>query len=209
MVTAILPSLTDETGPEAEHTHKPSSSSARPSVRLSVDSEVTTNSEATITPERFQSGTSYTPPDEDEPVRRPQDRGRPSALAGYVGLFTGCGALVALSLFLPLPAQFSHIEGVTLADAVKYSYYVVGVVSLLVGIFVFFGLRGLRGEEGKGFRMLLGLKGATPQGTGSSSSSPTPKHVSNPFPSPPSPTPQAAPPPYPVRNTSQPYSKPN
>jgi hypothetical protein len=182
MVTAILPSLTDETGPEAEHTHKPSSPSARPSIALSVDSEVT------ITPERFQSGASYISSDEDGPARRPQNTGKPSALAGYVGLFTGCGALVALSLFLPLPAQFSHIEGVTLADAVKYSYYVVGVVSFLVGIFVFFGLRGLRGEEGKGFRMLLGLKSPTPQaGTSTSSSSAAPRHVSNP--SPPLPTP--------------------
>ncbi|KAK8089985.1 hypothetical protein PG997_004946 [Apiospora hydei] len=77
---------------------------------------------------------------------------------GLVGLFTGCGALVSLILFLPLPAQFSKREGVTLADAVTYSFYVVAVVSFFVAIFVFIGLRGLKGEEGKGWRMLLGLR---------------------------------------------------
>ncbi|KAK4155181.1 hypothetical protein C8A00DRAFT_13778 [Chaetomidium leptoderma] len=174
MVTAILPSLTDETGPAAETMRRPSSPSERPSVTLSIDSEVT------ITPERFRDGSSYTPPHEDEPARSPAKKGNPSALAGYVGLFTGCGAVVALSLFLPLPARFSHIEGVTLADAVKYSFYVVGAVSLLVGIFVFFGLRGLRGEDGKGWRMLLGQKGTTPEGAGSASS-PAPKNKILPY----------------------------
>lgn len=169
MVTAILPSLTDETSPTAE-TRRSSSPSARPSVTLSVDSEVT------ITPERFRTDNSYTPPNGDEPAGSPGNTGKPSALAGYVGLFTGCGALVALSLFLPLPAQFSHIEGVSLAEAVEYSFYVVGVISFLVAVFVFFGLRGLRGEEGKGFRTLLGLKGTSPSGAGSASS-PVPKNV--------------------------------
>lgn len=167
MVTAILPSLTDETGPAAEITRR-SSQSGRPSVTLSVDSE------ATITPERFRN--TDCPLSEHGSVDRRQDTGKPSALAGYVGLFTGCGALVALSLFLPLPARFGHIEGVTLGDAVKYSFYVVGVVSFLVAIFVFFGLRDIRGEEGKGWRMLLGLRGSTPAGTGSDTS-PTPKNV--------------------------------
>jgi len=160
MVTAILPSLTDETGAAVETTHELPSPGGRPSVSLSVDSE------ATITPERFRSNTN-TPSNEDELAPESQNTGKPSALAGFVGLFTGCGALVALSLFLPLPARFSHLEGVTLADAVKYSFYVVGVVSFLVAVFVFFGLRGLKGEEAKGFRMLLGLKSSTSEPTGS------------------------------------------
>ena len=156
MVTAILPSLTDDTGPAAERTPKPASHRGRPSVTLSVDSE------ATITPEHFRNSSRALPPHEDEPVDISGNTGKPSALAGYVGLFTGCGALVALSLFLPLPARFSHIEGVTLAQAVQYSYYVVGAVSLAVAVFVFLGLRGLRGEEGKGWRMLLNLSHPTP-----------------------------------------------
>ncbi|KAK4240577.1 hypothetical protein C8A03DRAFT_13096 [Achaetomium macrosporum] len=174
MVTAILPSLTDETGPAAENMRKPSPPSGRPSVTLSVDSEVT------ITPERFRHETSYSPQLGGEPAAGSENKGKPSALAGYVGLFTGCGALVALVLFLPLPARFSTIEGLTLGDAVRYSFYVVGLVSFLVAIFVFFGLRGLRGEEGKGWRMLLGLRGSTPEGAGSESS-PTPRNKVLPY----------------------------
>jgi hypothetical protein len=135
----------------------------------------------TITPERFRNSAGYTPPIQDEPPRESDGKGKSSALAGYVGLFTGCGALVALSLFLPLPARFSRIDGITLADAVKYSYYVVGIVSFLVAIFVFFGLRGLRGEEGKGWRMLLGLKHSNPQAT--ASNSPKPVSIPRPLPS--------------------------
>ncbi|AEO69022.1 uncharacterized protein THITE_2052927 [Thermothielavioides terrestris NRRL 8126] len=168
MVTAILPSLTDETGPAAENGRKPPApSGGRQSVTLSVDSE------ATITPERFRSTTEgASSPVGDGPSRNPANNGKPSALAGYVGLFTGCGALVALALFLPLPARFGRIEGVTLGDAVKYSFYVVGSVSFLVAIFVFLGLRGLRGEEGKGWRMLLGLHSSTPSSGAASQPSP-------------------------------------
>lgn len=161
MVTAILPSLTDETGPTAEVTPDSSSAHGRPSIALSVDSE------STITPERFRTDSHNNV--SDAGVARPRcsdDTGKPSALAGYVGLFTGCGALVALALFLPLPARFGGIDGVTLADALKYSFYVVGTISFLVAVFVFVGLRGLRGEEGKGFRMLLGLKSSTAQSSG-------------------------------------------
>ncbi|KAK6601787.1 major facilitator superfamily transporter [Botrytis cinerea] len=67
-----------------------------------------------------------------------------------------CGALVALIAFLPLPAQFSRMKGVSQGQAVADSFYVVGVVSLMVSCFCFIGLRGLAGEEGKGWRLLLG-----------------------------------------------------
>ncbi|EQK98102.1 Major facilitator superfamily domain, general substrate transporter [Ophiocordyceps sinensis CO18] len=83
--------------------------------------------------------------------------GKPSALAGLVGTFTGCGALVALALFLPLPAKLGEKSGVTPGEAVSYSYYVVGAVSLVVALFVFVGLRDLHGEEGKGWRVLVGI----------------------------------------------------
>ncbi|KAH6636064.1 hypothetical protein F5144DRAFT_619517 [Chaetomium tenue] len=165
MVTAILPSLTDETGPAAEIPRGPVSPGGRPSVTLSVDSE------ATITPERFRGDNDQTSTNGEEPPMGSQGKGKSSALAGYVGLFTGCGALVALVLFLPLPARFSHVDGVTFADAIQDSFYIVGTISFLVAIFVFFGLRGLRGEEGKGFRMLFGSRASTSQGTGGSNSS--------------------------------------
>ncbi|KAI1777601.1 hypothetical protein F4818DRAFT_407218 [Hypoxylon cercidicola] len=132
----------------------------RDSVAMSLESDVT------ITPERFtRQLSSRGRRDSDNSGSDGSDAygsveggksGRPSALAGYVGLFTGCGALVALVLFLPLPAQFSKKEGVTPAKAITDSFYVVGSVASVVAVFVFFGLRGLKGEEGKGWRMLLG-----------------------------------------------------
>ncbi|KAJ1303650.1 hypothetical protein OPQ81_008078 [Rhizoctonia solani] len=63
--------------------------------------------------------------------------------------------LVSLIVFLPLPSQFSKIEGVEIGEAVQYAYYVVGAVAILVASFVYIGLRKLKGEEGKGFRTLF------------------------------------------------------
>lgn len=162
MVTAILPSLADETGPAAEAPRKRSPRASQ-GVSLSVDSEVT------ITPERFRDNSADASSDEDDTNVQGQEKkkAKPSALAGYVGLFTGCGALLALVLFLPLPARFGKIEGVTVGQAVQYSFYVVGAVSLVVAVFVSFGLRNIQGEDGKGWRMLLGKRGSTPQGAGS------------------------------------------
>ena len=159
MVTAILPVLTDDHATDAASSSAGAEGSgaagrlARPNPRDSV--AMSFESDATITPETFTRAAS----EDRASGSGEQGSGRkPSALAGLVGLFTGCGALVSLVFFLPLPAQFSKREGVTLADAVTYSFYVVATVSLLVAAFVFVGLRGLKGEEGKGWRMLLGLR---------------------------------------------------
>lgn len=153
MVTAILPSLTDENEDEPDENRARSKSprNARHSMAFSVESELT------ITPERYTRTLSNDnlPRARDEEVPPPS---KSSQLAGYVGLFTGAGALVALSLFLPLPARFSAISGVTQADAVSYSFYVVGSVAFIVALIVFFGLRGIKGEEGKGWRLLLGRR---------------------------------------------------
>ncbi|KAI1102961.1 hypothetical protein F4804DRAFT_342821 [Jackrogersella minutella] len=175
MVTAILPVLTDDDDGRDDDedevvgngdvsirsgsSSRKSGHNARDSVAMSLESD------ATITPERFtqrnrsDTGDSSYDSDSSDAYGSVEGNGRrPSALAGYVGLFTGCGALVALSLFLPLPAQFSKKDGVTPAEAIIDSFYVVGTVALVVAIFVFFGLRGLKGEKGKGWRMLLGLR---------------------------------------------------
>ncbi|KAL7626606.1 hypothetical protein AAE478_003378 [Parahypoxylon ruwenzoriense] len=150
-------------GNESGASSRKSGHNQRDSVAMSLESD------ATITPERFTRELSRSEGswagsddlDDSDAYGSVEDKSsRPSALAGYVGLFTGCGALVALTLFLPLPAQFSKKEGVTPARAITDSFYVVGAVALLVAIFVFFGLRGLKGEEGKGWRMLLGLRKA-------------------------------------------------
>ncbi|KAI6246460.1 hypothetical protein HI914_05374 [Erysiphe necator] len=79
----------------------------------------------------------------------------PSRLAGVVGLFTGCGALVALIIFLPLPAQFSSLNGMSQAHAIADSFYVVGSISFAVALACFLGLRNLVGEESKGLHLLF------------------------------------------------------
>ncbi|GAB0136792.1 hypothetical protein EsDP_00005083 [Epichloe bromicola] len=163
MVTAILPSLTDE-GDAFDGT---SPSRYKPSQRLSVAFSV--ESEVTITPERYYTRSLSNDSRGSQGQQGQQGQqdaasrlGKPSALAGLVGLFTGCGALVALALFLPLPAKFGELDGVTPGQAVSYSFYVVGGISLAVAVFVFIGLRNLHGEEGKGWKVLLG----TPEAEG-------------------------------------------
>ncbi|KAJ6782839.1 hypothetical protein PWT90_02838 [Aphanocladium album] len=152
MVTAILPSLTNDAGaakdnesPVPKLTRNP-----RHSAVFSVESEIT------ITPERYSRSLSRER--DGSAPEAPTEARKPSVLAGFVGLFTGCGALVALVLFLPLPVRFGGIDGVTPGQAVSYSFYVVSGVSLVVAVFVFIGLRNLKGEEGKGWRVLLGRK---------------------------------------------------
>jgi hypothetical protein len=160
MVTAILPSMTgddrNQPGRRRRSAREAVSPEFRNSMAPSLDSEV---SQLTITPERY----TQVQPD----IYEPQSSGdtgdtatkssaSPPRLAGLVGVFTGCGALVALAVFLPLPAQFSYRKGITQGQAVADSFYVVGSVAFLVALFCFFGLRGLAGEEHKGFRTLLG-----------------------------------------------------
>lgn len=155
MVTAILPSMTGN-GNEGIHGEEGvceepvSRDPMRHSISNSLDSEVT------ITPATFsgQRPTSGNTREERKSERKAGSS--PPRLAGLVGVFTGCGALVALAVFLPLPARFSHIDGVTQGQAVADSFYVVGSVALVVAVLCYFGLRGLQGEEGKGWRLLLG-----------------------------------------------------
>lgn len=169
MVTAILPSLTDDSTPSDENGNESRTPAANPA-RYSLAS---VESELTITPERFvrlQSNSSL----RGGNGAADKKAGKPNALAGYVGLFTGCGALVSLVFFLPLPAQFNKIEGVELGEAVMYAYYTVGSIAIVVAAFVYIGLRKLKGEDGKSLRGFLGLKkyetsgnGANEDGTGS------------------------------------------
>lgn len=115
-------------------------------------------SNAAVAPEIF--GQNRSQQRSDAHVNCPQNsnslnHSKPATMAGYVGLFTGCGALLALVLFLPLPAKFSNIDSITMAKAVEYSYDVVAAAAVLVAIFVSLGLRGLRGEKGKGWGNIL------------------------------------------------------
>lgn len=154
MVTAVLPSMTgwQQVGKKERRT-----AIVPQEFRNSIASSL--ESQATITPELFaQMQRSATPGARGQDLVRPQTSraSSPPRMAGLVGVFTGCGALVALTLFLPLPAQFSKVKGITQGEAVADSFYVVGTIALFVGLACFIGLRNLQGEEGKGWRMLLG-----------------------------------------------------
>lgn len=204
MVTAILPSLTDDSEPATDNGSTSNGASALHSAsaannrRNQRDSALSIESQLTITPERFAESllrSRVNSPDhtssssgragnrlsfenshrnstlstasaiggdgEDVVHNRNHNSDKPSKLAGFVGLFTGCGALVALTLFLPLPAEFGRKDGVTMAEAVADSFYVVAAVAVVVAGCVFVGLRNLRGEDGKGWRMLLGRPNPT------------------------------------------------
>lgn len=127
MVTAVLPTVTGK-------------ALRRQAYRASVSSELT------ITPDRAR--------------RQLASQGdcnsevSPSArLSGFVGLFAGCGALVSLGVFLPLPARFEKL-GLSPVEALQRSYYLVAVVAVIISLVSFIGLRDLPGEEEKGWSAL-------------------------------------------------------
>ncbi|KAF1365800.1 hypothetical protein EJ07DRAFT_93547 [Lizonia empirigonia] len=157
MVTAILPSMTvvKELKPDPRSpTPRRVANGSRHAVAASISSELT------ITPDRFRSSSEE--PNGDVPAKKNMGVST-SQLAGLVGMFTGCGALVALLVFLPLPTRFQQ-AGESPAAAVAAAFYVVGAVAVLVAIGCFFGLRQLPGEEEKGWRRLLGKD--EPKGAG-------------------------------------------
>ena len=98
-----------------------------------------------------------TPPceDDDQPeTQTPRPQHLPSRLAGIVGLFTGCGALLALGFFLRLP-ELVQRTGLGAPQALTASYYIVGALALVLALTCCIGLRHLNGEEGKGWRLLF------------------------------------------------------
>lgn len=142
MVTAILPSMVS---PRSENVKTPSKR-LHPNSRDTIPSPTmlddTCGSETANQQENSESLR-----DLDVPSGKPS----PNRLAGLVGLSTGCGALLALSLFLPLPTYFQR-KGFTPGLSLQYSFYVVGTVSLVVALFCLVGLRNLGGKGEKGFR---------------------------------------------------------
>lgn len=69
-------------------------------------------------------------------------------LAGFVGTFTGLGALIALTCFLPLPSLFQKHQS-TPANALKKTYYIVSIIAFLASLICFFGLRNLKDQQDK------------------------------------------------------------
>jgi len=114
----------------------------------SIDApSVSVSSELTITPALFQAHTAQAIQAEIEGSSPGLDPAASSSkIAGYVGMFAGCGALLALVLFLPLPARFQQ-QGYSPESALQYSFYIVAVVALFISMWCFIGLHGLREEH--------------------------------------------------------------
>ena len=150
MVTAILPTMTLSNPPADPRTPSRHPNNTFHTMTPSISSELT------ITPAIFMSRSPTTPPS------RNQNTGAStSQLAGLVGTFTGLGALLALGIFLPLPTHFQKI-GASPSTAIADSFYVVGAIAILVSFACLLGLRGLPGEEEKGFQHLLSTKSHKP-----------------------------------------------
>ena len=140
MVTAILPSMIL---PPDQKEGEPQPAITPPINGHGVSPSI--SSELTITPQRLQRHGSST-------NARPEES--PTRLAGIVGLFTGCGALIALAIFLRLPELIQR-TGTQPGQALADSYYIVGALSLALSIICLIGLRHLRGEDGKGWSALM------------------------------------------------------
>lgn len=160
MVTAVLPSLT-------EGSKQPEATNGRRRVRRHVPELLrhsitpSLDSQATITPENYSNHVAQQNEEDTYAVKNTSKHASPPRLAGVVGFATGCGALLALALFLPLPARFSSREGVTQGQAVADSFYVVGVIALIVSGCCYLGLRNLQGEQNKGWKTLLSLRNSS------------------------------------------------
>ena len=142
MVTAILPLMAR---PEQSQYLKVSDDNEQRPASASASSELT------VTPERLRGNGRVT---KGSPKWL---RGNISStrLAGFVGAFAGCGALVALGCFLPLPALFQK-QNISPGRALTYTYYLVGCIAILVAFSCFLGLHRLKGEEGKSWAAVFG-----------------------------------------------------
>lgn len=154
MVTAVLPTMSFVAR------DSPATDPARSSDSFEGNGNApppSISSELTITPARFRSQS-------EQPAATSRDasdshqllRSSSSQIAGFVGVFAGCGALLALLLFLPLPARFQE-SGSSPDRALQYSYYIVATVALIVATVCYAGLRNLKGESVKGWTSRHGV----------------------------------------------------
>ena len=163
MVTAILPAIAaggspmwssqkvedpqDAEGPSQHHGAR--NAPIERVVRNHADS---LSSDTTITPSRLQRQQNPSNAQSQSPSVPPKEKTEPSTsrVAGFVGLSTGAGALIALTVFLPLPARFQK-AGISPGQALQDSYYIVAAVALVLSLLSYCGLSGLAGEASKGF----------------------------------------------------------
>jgi MFS family permease len=168
MVTAILPAMVAQDSAQAASDGNTENASAGHSAmsrdvarihRNGSNGHATSpslNSELTITPNRYSSQRGRNSDQNEQPEDAERDTYETKSadtaqIAGIVGLFTGVGALLALAVFLPLPALFQS-KGQSQAESVRTSYYIVAAIAFAVALFTFFGLRNLPGEAGKTWR---------------------------------------------------------
>jgi hypothetical protein len=141
MVTAILPTMSfmPPAGPVVQSgLSSDLNSHSRHTATESIVSDLT------ITPARYHSEIAQ----HDDAAPASESPRSTSKIAGYVGMFTGIGALIALSLFLPLPARFQR-RGMTPAHALQVSYYLVAGVAFALALVCFFGFMQLQGDTVK------------------------------------------------------------
>ena len=144
MVTAILPVVAArplEVPAEQRQTWVAQTSAGNGHV-----SSPSIESEATITPARFVSRHSHHAGHPNAEAADSEIASSTSRVAGFVGMSTGCGALIALAVFLPLPAKFQY-AGVGEKAALKDSFYIVAAVAFVLAVLCFFGLRHLHEES--------------------------------------------------------------
>ena len=81
------------------------------------------------------------------------DSGKPvnGKIAGLAGFCTGVGALIAVTVFLPLPRLFIRY-GYKMKEAVQNAFYIVGSFAFLISLFMFIGLKR---DSSKGFKTLF------------------------------------------------------
>ena len=141
MVTAILPSMIAP----RENSDRANLPNKSLNARNCHEFSPSISSELTVTSQRLHH--------QPYPRRPPVDI-MPTRLAGVVGIFTGCGALLALGFFLRLPDIIQRM-GISPGEALADTYYIVGASSLVLALLCFLGLRNLHGEDEKGWRNLV------------------------------------------------------
>ncbi|KAK9452603.1 major facilitator superfamily domain-containing protein [Dipodascopsis uninucleata] len=62
-------------------------------------------------------------------------------LSGLVGLSTGLGAVLAVTVFLPIPSRLERRYDMSPEDSLKASFYIVGSIAIVVSIILFATLR--------------------------------------------------------------------
>ncbi|KAJ8102247.1 major facilitator superfamily domain-containing protein [Lipomyces tetrasporus] len=66
---------------------------------------------------------------------------RNGTLSGLVGLCTGLGAVMAVTVLLPIPTRLEAQYDLSPEESLKSAFYIVGIVAIVVGAVLFVGLR--------------------------------------------------------------------